>query len=449
MQNLNQKHKHYHPLIWLATIYIICLNQWHKRKHKAEWLLLGLLGILLLNWFLLSIPIQSYYAYNSYMPLVSFWTTKQSPNSTSNFSKVYKPLSFHQNKQIVYFACNHQRQAQGVHIQISKKDLIAKNKQVKINSNIIPSGYVPYRFNSLIYKDFQLFSKQTLLDSSIVKNPNYYNNFYTIPTNIKQSGLYAKNGNLIDQSAYYSYILHDGELSNWIPKHLNKHDNLVPFVDEIDTSEDSEDINESFLASIQDSPDYINRQLEKTLKLLPSGYHLDLCIYLDYSLAGFVDQIDYYWTFLNKNRQNVTAYDINLPICHMEGKAIKHVKIDSFLPDNSFATHYSSLDTPSFYHYPLAYLNGHLPRQVMWHGYHLSDDTYYRNKDAYNNLLLPFRRYTLLLNYFKNHKSELLQVKIYSEIGLIFSYLLFLLNFVLFDSLFGKSLNREAHKKAD
>lgn len=85
------------------------------------------------------------------MPLVSFWTTKQEPNSRSLTSMKYHTLPFVGHKYIEYFKCNNKMQAQGAHIQLNKSQLISKSKQAPLNGNIVPQGYIPYSFNSLAF----------------------------------------------------------------------------------------------------------------------------------------------------------------------------------------------------------------------------------------------------------------------------------------------------------
>lgn len=444
MQDLKQKPKYYHPLIWFATTYTVCLNQWHKQRYKAKWLFLGLLGILLLNWLLLDIPIRSYYAYNNYMPFLSFIKTKQAPNSESLNSTDYHILFFDGDKHVEFFKCNNLRQAQGVHVQLSKSDLIPKAKQKPINQNIIPSGYVPYRFNSLVFGQFQLLSKQTLVDGSIAKNPNYYNNFYTIPTNIAQSGLYAQDDEMYREA-----------LEGNIPRHLKKRKNLVPFVGPSPYTGDGSDPDDSYLDNeIQDSPNYIQGQLIKKLKSLPRNYHLDFCIYLHYDAGNMPDRITYAWAFFNDEADgSVTYHEYKLPILHyhVAKKYFNYVNISVFPPGNtpdSIDTSFSAEQPGSLFD------DGTLSWQILLHGYHLTIDNDYLVDHPFANgsnscLPINLQRYTVLQNYFKDHKQELLQVKMYSEIALLVKSLLFLLGFFLFDSLFGKSMNRVAHKKAD
>ena len=222
-----------HPLIWLASTYTICLTEWHKQKYKPLWLLAALMVLLLINWFKLNLPIQGYQAYSKYMPMKSYLTIKQNPYSTTDPIYEYQPLLFTGHKQIVWYTCDKYRNARGVHIQLNKADLIPANKQVAIDNDIVPNGYVPYWFDSVVYNDFPLLSKQVLLDSSITNDPNYYNNFYTLPTQVKYGGLYAKNNDLYKKSMFYAAALDPNGYRLFpydaLPKRLLSYKNFTPY----------------------------------------------------------------------------------------------------------------------------------------------------------------------------------------------------------------------------
>ena len=441
-----RRYKSFRPILWLASTYTICLTEWHKQRHKSFWLLGALLVLLILNWFKLDLPIQSYYAYNRYIPLKSYLTTAQAPYSVGSPDTDYEPLPFAGHKQIIWFGSDGFRNPQGVHVQLSKSDLIKPEQQTKINSKIVPSGYVPYQFDSLTYGKFYFLAKQTLIDSSITDNPNYYNNFYTIPTNVKQGGLYTKNTNTFKNSMYNRYVIVGGPGDPDVPKHIRNRKNFVPFFG-YSLVDDDGDPDESYAYDyIQDSPDYINQQLEKKLQELPKGYYLDLCIYLNYYYGHIPDSISYFWTFFNKDK--LIARNIKMPIYHVKGKDIKHVTISTVMPDSSFGLDYDGygINTPD-----TMYKDSKLDWRVLWHGYHLSDDTSnlaaekFGSSDYHSKV--TNEHYTKLLNYFKNHHSLLLELKLYSEIELIIKAILLLIILVLFDNLFAASINKLAHKK--
>src|SRR5699024_2811855 len=220
----------------------------------------------------------------------------------------------------------------GVHIQLNKADLIPTNKQVAIDNDIVPNGYVPYWFDSVIYNDFPLLSKQVLLDSSITNDPNYYNNFYTLPTQVKYGGLYAKNNTLYKKSMFYAAALDPNGYRLFpydaFPKRLLSYKNFTPYFGYYDTDYNAIDYESS---EIQDSPLYIQAQLINALKELPDDYYLDLAISLSYSNTGFVDEIDYDWTFFDKQGKTLTEHNVKLPIMHVRGKTVKHVTVHGFL----------------------------------------------------------------------------------------------------------------------
>ena len=443
-----------HPLIWLASTYTICLTEWHKQKYKPLWLLAALMVLLLINWFKLNLPIQGYQAYSKYMPMKSYLTIKQNPYSTTDPIYEYQPLLFTGHKQIVWYTCDKYRNARGVHIQLNKADLIPVNKQVAIDNDIVPNGYVPYWFDSVVYNDFPLLSKQVLLDSSITNDPNYYNNFYTLPTQVKYGGLYAKNNDLYKKSMFYAAALDPNGYRLFpydaLPKRLLSYKNFTPYFGYYDTNYNTIDYESS---EIQDSPLYIQAQLINALKELPNNYYLDLAISLSYSYTGFVDEIDYDWTFFDKQGKTLTEHNVKLPIMHVKGKAVKHVSVNGFLPDNTYDAGYSSLDVPYYRGHPgslfsdLEYRNGGLPWQVIFFGYRLTDDTYAIENNPEFSMLHYSSDYTKLLNYFKNHHSLLLELKLYSEIELIIKAILLLIILVLFNKLFAASINKLAHKK--
>lgn len=413
-----------HPLIWLASTYTICLSEWRKQKYKPLWLLAALMVLLLINWFKLDLPIQGYQAYSKYMPMKSYLTIKQNPYSTTDPIYEYQPLLFTGHKQIVWYTCDKYRNARGVHIQLNKTDLIPTNKQVAIDNDIVPNGYVPYWFDSVVYNDFPLLSKQVLLDSSITNDPNCYNNFYTLPTQVKYGGLYAKNNDLYKKSMFYAAALDPNGYRLFpydaLPKRLLSYKNFTPYFGYYDTNYNT---------------------------------NLDLAISLSYSYTGFVDEIDYDWTFFDKQGKTLTEHNVKLPIMHVKGKAVKHVSVNGFLPDNTYDAGYSSLDVPYYRGHPgslfsyLEYRNGGLPWQVIFFGYRLTDDTYAVENNPEFSMLHYSSDYTKLLNYFKNHHSLLLELKLYSEIELIIKAILLLIILVLFNKLFATSINKLAHKK--
>lgn len=137
-----------------------------------------------------------------------------------------------------------------------------------------------------------------------------------------------------------------------------------------------------------------------------------------------------------------------MPIYHVKGKDIKHVTISTVMPDSSFGLDYDGygINTPD-----TMYKDSKLDWRVLWHGYHLSDDTSnlaaekFGSSDYHSKV--TNEHYTKLLNYFKNHQSLLLELKLYSEIELIIKAILLLLILVLFNKLFAASISKLAHKK--
>lgn len=262
----------------------------------------------------------------------------------------------------------------------------------------------------------RLLSKQTLLDSSIVNNPNGYNNFYTIPTNIKQSGLYANKSGLYKNQ--YK-----------VPEHLRRPENLIPYVG-ASPYINGDYLNKSYVYNkIQDSPNYINQQLIKKLKSLPDNYYLDLCIYLHYYHSVMPNKITYIWTFFNvKADSSIVYHKYKLPIlhCHATKKYSNYVNISVFPPSNTP----NGVDALSDVKQASGLFSDNtLSWYVPLFGYHLTaDNDFLVNNPFMNYSWLPInlQRYTILQNYFKNHRRELLQVKIYAEIAIVIKAIFFI-----------------------
>lgn len=449
MRTIKKTRKSKHHLIWnwLVLTYAICSNQWHKQKHKTLLVLIVLLGLLVINWFILDIPIQSYNAYHKYMPFVSCLTTKQAKDTKEFVKNPSGLLSFTGKKQIIWFSSAIDQPNHGVHIQISKKDLIDKKDRVPIDSKIIPQDYVPYAFDSITFGKFKMLAKQTLLSNEILKDPNCYNNFYTITTNVKQGGLYAANTRMYNNNKIT-------EIN--VPKRFTKRKNLIPFVGpEYCFDLEGEGDNYDILApayirrGLQDSPDYISNQIIKGLKAIPENCYLDLSINIRYSVGGIPNSVVYTWCYFYKHNTKLVGYKYDLPILHKKTvKGIANRVIVYIFPP---ATNYYPDEIKYDFEKPgTLYSDGFLSYQTILHGYHATADSNAMAAfDDSNGKSIPLacEQYTTLLNYFSSHKRELRQVKLYAEIGLLIEALVFLWILALFDSLFAKSINKVAHKE--
>lgn len=329
------------PKIDIIKIKLKQINQWLLKCWHNLKIRFIMLSILLISFNLAIFCTHMPYFYLMYhltIPTVSNVLFSNKQNTSNSNNDVFK---YHDEKIINYFPLDNQGRTKGVQIQISKADLV-RNKQA-VSPYLVPKGYTPYKFDSYNFKPFYLYSKQTLLSYPIIDNPNYRNNVYTLPTNIAQSGLFARS--MYNKRGTYQFAPDKSNMyiskgkkyfipNIYIPKHLKQGSNrlLISYLSRINSPFGLHfDRN-----NVQDSPNYIQEQLIKKLKQLPKGYHLSLVIKLKYTGTNKIpNNIDYQWCYLSKNKQGATIeHNYNLPIIHTNNNyALNTNSIIVFFPN--------------------------------------------------------------------------------------------------------------------
>lgn len=339
----------------------------------------------------------SYNVYNLYNQHFVIKKFPNAPNTQNVSTDSIKPFAY-SGKKIIYFKPDSLGRTTGVHLQISKKDLVTQKQA--ISSKLFPKGYAPYYFDSYVFKPFYLYSKQTLLDYPIISNPNYQNNVYTLPTNIVQGGLFARDNGLkretyqfvstdtgdqedhnydpnFDWDKFIQKSKHKDIANDYVPKYLNTGKNklLVSYLGGMVNPY----IGQGYaIRDIQDHPNYVQEQLIKKLKQLPDNYHLDLSIQLEYYNKRLIPRsIDYQWTFLTKNANGqVAKQNFKLPLINQNTKnQLSYSQIDVHFPDfypndepvyDDFAKIFDKHEDLLF--------KGYLPNSKLQDGYSLSNE---------------------------------------------------------------------------
>ena len=360
-----------------------------------------LISLLLLTIILISTHAPYFYVMYGFLSKTNISFFKNAPNTQKQIRKPF----IYSNKQIVYYNPDSLKRTTGAYIQLGKNDL-ARN-QSKLIPYLLPKGYMPYKFASYNFKPFYLYSKQTLFNYPLISNPNYKNNVYTIPTNIAQGGLFAKNAyhkrdtyqfaaitgdscdsNYYDERGWGDFTqrtLNGNTLNDQLPKRLNQGKNklLISYLGYCGRLR--QEIN--LFKDVQDSPNYIQNQLVQKLRQLPKGYHLALQIKLHYLRNYKIPiSITYQWSYLNKNKYNQTVkHNYKLPILHSKiQKKIGKCKINVLFPNYSLDDHpfskLSRYDDYSFYEMnkkiPNLY-NGYLDASILNNGYELINEPRY------------------------------------------------------------------------
>lgn len=361
------------------------LKFWHKYFYSIsrKLLLIFVISLFLIP-LLLTSRYVSYSLYSFLVPRISNKCFTDASSSTKHFVK------YSRHKQIIWFKPDKLKRTRGVHLQIAKNELV--NQSTSVLPQLIPKGYVPYRFDSLTFVSFDLLSKQTILSAPFVNDVNYQNNVYTIPTNIAQSGLFAQSIakkketyqyalSNIDKASAYSYVtapygfnVLNRTANSFVPKYLNqgKNKKLVAYLDYVDIN-DGVPINPLF---IQVSPNYINEQLAKKLSALPKGYHLDLIIKLNYNANELIPRsINYKWTFLHKNKQGrVLKQTYPLPIWQAKNKrTYSKLRINVRFPVGLNSYFWSNM-TYGELNDPTVLFAGQMPKSIYHDGYRIYND---------------------------------------------------------------------------
>lgn len=338
----------------------------------------------------------SYNVYNFYNQHFVIKKFPNAPNTQNVSTDSIKPFAY-SGKKIIYFKPDSLGRTTGVHLQISKKDLVTKKQAM--SSKLFPKGYAPYYFDSYVFKPFYLYSKQTLLSYPIISNPNYQNNVYALPTNIVQGGLFARDINFKKQTYqfissdtfdsddynpnYYWDVFskkskHKDIANNYVPAYLNTGKNklLVSYLGGVVDPY----ANQAYaIRDIQDYPDYVQEQLIKKLKQLPNNYHLDLTIQLEYYNKRLLPRsIDYQWIFLTKdNNGQIVKQSFKLPLINQNTRnQLSYSQIDVHFPDLYPNDEFDYDDlTKIFDKCEDLLFKGHLPHSMFQDGYELSNET--------------------------------------------------------------------------